>query len=258
MAHGFLKFAERVVLGTEIWVLALLLAAWLLSRRPERIRRARALLAGAIVILFVFGTRFGSNLLVGGLEGRHPPLVVANTAKADAIVVLGGEARFEPGTTTATVLGTPSADRLVHGIVLWRAGLAPSIVVTGGAGDLRGRGPAAADGMRALALDLGVPESALIVDTKSRNTAENASEARKLLPDATRIVLVTSALHMPRSVALFRRQGFEVSAAPAGSAATDKPLGLLDLLPRASRLTSSDEAIHEYAGLLAYKIAGRL
>jgi uncharacterized SAM-binding protein YcdF (DUF218 family) len=207
-------------------------------------------------VLFLFGCRPVSDLLVRSLEHRYPP--PPGGLHADAIVVLGGDARWLPVTHEATVLGTRSLDRLVVGIELWKAGAAPKLLLAGGTGDPFSRGPAEGEAMRAQAMALGVPADAILVDAKSRTTAENALEAKALLGDASRIILVTSALHLPRSVALFTRAGFSVQPAPADYLATGEGFAILDLLPRAIWLAHSDDAIHEWVGLATYRIAGRL
>lgn len=247
---ALLKIAERLLLSTECWVIALVIAGAILVRRRPRV--AVWLMGIAAALLFLLSTRPLSMAMVRTLEHRNPPLDPARiTAPVDAIVVLGGDARWEPVTGAPTILGTPTLPRLIRGIELLRKGVAPKLVLAGGSGDPWSRGPAESIAMRDQAIALGVAEDALLLDDKSRTTEENAERTRALLPpDAKRIVLVTSAMHMPRSVRLFTKQGFDVTAAPADYVAGEESLAVVDLLPRASYLQRSDEVVHEWVGMM--------
>lgn len=114
---------------------------------------------------------------------------------------------------------------------------------------------------------LGVPAGAIVLESRSRNTRENAVATRELLAPrgVRRILLVTSALHMPRAVALFERQGFDVIAAPAdfwyvpAGSDGEAPSAwgwILDVLPDAEGLAHSTEALREYLALAYYRGRG--
>ncbi len=106
---------------------------------------------------------------------------------------------------------------------------------------------------------MGVPRARLIVEDRSRSTAENAAFTKdRLEPKAgQRWVLVTSAMHMPRAVGAFRHVGFPVEAYPVDYTTT----GPAD----AGHLSNSieggvirtDAAVHEWIGLIAYRLLGR-
>jgi uncharacterized SAM-binding protein YcdF (DUF218 family) len=124
---------------------------------------------------------------------------------ADAIVVLGcrGSAAL--------------ARRVACAVGLFRAGAAPLIVLSGG-----GRGPVAeAQRMRGAALAIGVPETALLIEPRSRDTLENARETARLLRsrNLASVLLVSDRTHLPRAALLFRLAGLRVAAcaAPPGS-----------------------------------------
>jgi len=133
--------------------------------------------------------------------------------QADAIVVLG--CRLFPGGVASERLRR----RVTLGIGLYRKGVAPSLVMSGG-----GTGAVAeASVMRDLAREAGVPETALLLEARSRNTFENAANTARLLRDAgkSRVVLVTDRVHLPRAARLFRGAGLDVVGAagvPASSA----------------------------------------
>src|SRR5690606_21114262 len=133
---------------------------------------------------------------------------------AEAIVVLGGntaggrENWFLPYDPQTAETRTEAAAKLFH------ARRAPLIVVSGAA--LDGSVSEAQTMARAL-VRAGVPESAIILETNSHNTRENAVFSSELLKEkgVSRVLLVTSALHMPRAMAVFTKQGVHPIAAPA-------------------------------------------
>jgi uncharacterized SAM-binding protein YcdF (DUF218 family) len=131
---------------------------------------------------------------------------------ADAIVVLG--CRLRPDGTASPAL----ARRVARGITLYRQGAAPFLVVSGGG---VGRVPEA-EIMRRIAIAGGVPEKAVIVEPRSRNTFENARETARLLAarGLVSVLLVSDRVHLPRAALLFRRAGLKIvgwaaAAAPA-------------------------------------------
>jgi len=113
--------------------------------------------------------------------------------------------------------------------------------------------------MAAVMREWGVPEHSILVEDRSLNTRENALFTYELLKgrNVRRILLVTSAMHMPRAVATFRKVGFDVMPAPAdfhtGWADPDLPL---QWWPSAGRLGDSDLAVKEWLGQLTYRLRG--
>jgi uncharacterized SAM-binding protein YcdF (DUF218 family) len=135
-------------------------------------------------------------------------------------------------------------------------------LVAGGDGTIFGPGPIEAFEMQKLARRLGVPEHAIVLDTESRSTYENAVQAKRILGPAT-VLLVTSASHVPRATALFLKQGLQVAAYPCGYLVKDRPGGRwdgnpFDLIPSAEALIRSTIAIAEIAGIVVYWVIGKL
>jgi uncharacterized SAM-binding protein YcdF (DUF218 family) len=128
---------------------------------------------------------------------------------ADAVVVLG--CRLKPDGTTGALL----ARRVARGVELFQRGAAPLLVLSGGGG---GAVPEA-EVMRRIARAAGVPEAALIVEPRSRNTRENARETARLLAACGRssVLLVSDRTHLPRAALLFRRAGLTVVGRAASS-----------------------------------------
>ena len=136
---------------------------------------------------------------------------------ADAIVVLG--ARVLPG----GVPGGALRARVQRGVALWREGAAPLLVLSGGVGD---HPPAEAEVMRALCLELGVPDEALLLEAHSRSTWDNARFTAALLRERGlgRVLLVTDPFHLFRARQHFWLQG--VDAEPVAAPLDDRNLGL--------------------------------
>lgn len=150
------------------------------------------------------------------LEQRHPPLPVEALPGADAIVVLGGgmEAARPPERLYPDL--NAAADRVWHAARLFRAGKAPLILASGGNLPWSGAERAEAEVMAELLQELGVPKAAIVLEARSRTTQENRDNSLPVLHQlgAHRILLVTSALHMPRALALFAATDLAVVPAP--------------------------------------------
>jgi uncharacterized SAM-binding protein YcdF (DUF218 family) len=146
------------------------------------------------------------------------------------------------------------------------------VVVTGGSIEWltpEGIGPEA-DDMSALMQLLGVPPEALWLEAESQNTYENALYTRQLLDEAglNDILLVTSAMHMPRSAPLFEAQGLRVTPAPTDFLVSDAEwqhlwrggptVTIINLLPNAEYLVYTSRAMKEYIGLFVYGLRGWL
>jgi uncharacterized SAM-binding protein YcdF (DUF218 family) len=102
-----------------------------------------------------------------------------------------------------------------------------------------------------------------VIDSTARNTYENATATRRLLQDGS-ILLVSSASHLPRAAALFRKQGFQVTPAPCGYFARNRPgdimrdLTVLQLLPADTAILHTREAVVETAGAFLHRLMGQL
>jgi uncharacterized SAM-binding protein YcdF (DUF218 family) len=201
--------------------------------------------------------------LAQSLEYQNLPPEPMPTAAA--IIVLGG----------ATLPATPprpwvevgeSGDRPIYAAKLYRDGKAPRVILSGGRVDWYGAGPPEAEDMAEQVQSMGVPATALL-DTTSRNTYENAVNVYQILQTnkiTGPLLLVTSAMHMPRAMAIFRKLNLDVIAAPTDFRTTFVPdrqgFGgwLISLWPDSDLLHLTTLAVKEYIGLLIYRLQGRL
>ena len=210
--------------------------------------------AAAFVLLYLQSAPAIVDALTAPLE-RYPPLSLDHLPAADAIVVLaGGRYRGAPeyGRDSASEL---SLERLQYAADLERATGLP-LVITGGS--VQGEADAESVIMAGVLRGTFGIETQIATETRSKNTAENALYTKELL-DARgwhRVLLVTHARHMPRSVEMFEQVGVAVIPAPLrfDTRSTDGPTQVLDWLPSAKSMQQLREAFHEYVGLLWYRV----
>ncbi|AMG89513.1 YdcF family protein [Bordetella parapertussis] len=215
-----------------------------------------ALIAGGLLWALAWSLPATSLWLGGALESRYPHLPPDQSPTADAIVVLGGNTAngranwFLPYDKETAVVRVDTATEL------FQAGRAPKVVLSGGAleGDI-----SEARGMAYRMRQHGVPESALILENASRTTYENAALTEDTLRQhgIQKVLLVTSALHMPRAMAAFSKQGVQAIAAPAPPQIVAPADGSLSpWLPDQRSFDASRSIIKEYAGLFVYWLRG--
>ncbi|AFY64738.1 YdcF family protein [Geitlerinema sp. PCC 7407] len=228
-------------------------------------RVATGAIATALVVLLVASNGWVSTALVRSLEWRSRP---ESLPQADAIVVLGGSTRplMPP---RASVEVSEAGDRVLYGAQLYREGKAPRLILSGGRIDWLGGGPPESADMAAMVQTMGVPESAILEDPDSYNTYQNAINVLQLMRanNIQKILLVTSAMHMPRSLRIFQKLGVDAAPAPTDFLVTQQELEeytgslqaiLLNLTPDSERLLQTTRALKEYIGLVIYRLRGWL
>ena len=238
-------------------------------RRRQASRRLSPFLSGAgIGLIWVFALPLTSRQLIWGLEEQAAALTPARLPRADAVVVLGGGLRpaLPPRQGVEVAEG---GDRLLQGLRLLRQNLAPVLVTSGGRVSFTQADPAPPEALwaRDLAQELGVPAQRILINPGSRTTAEEAQAIGALGRSRgwKRVLLVTSAFHMPRSLATFRqRSGLEVVPVacdyqlPARSHYGQPSLAntVKSLVPDAEALYLSSLALKEHLGLAVYRLRG--
>jgi uncharacterized SAM-binding protein YcdF (DUF218 family) len=234
-------------------LLLLMLAGFILLRRHRT--TGRVLIAAGIVLLYTLSLNPVADRLIRPLEARYQPLP-EGPVMADAIVVLSGGARDLSWVPASPEPSEGSLERLVGAVQLARKHHL-FVVITGGSGEPMPGGVREADAMAAEAIRLGLPAQNIVIESRSRNTWENAEAVQKLLPGRT-VVLVTSAFHMRRSVGMFKKRGFSVLPAPVGYRSQTRHGSFTDHIPQASALATSSTAIAEYLSLAWYWMTGKI
>lgn len=235
----------------------LLIAGLLLAMLRWRRTACSLFGAAAVGLVLCVWTSFGA-LLVTPLEDRFPRSPLPE--KVAGIVVLGGG--FEGGINL--VRGgyelNSGGDRYVEAVALARRYPQARIVISGGTGALLLEGEDDASTAVRLFEALGIPRERLVLEGKSRNTYENAVFTKQLVTPAPgeTWLLVTSAFHMPRSMALFRQAGFPVTPWPVDYRTTGREgIGFFVDNPVDS-LQTATLGIREWIGLIAYWLTGRI
>lgn len=237
------------------------------KERPLSVTRYRVAVFAmslALVILVITSSVGFASSLMASLESQFPSLADGQIPLTDAIVVLGGGTRPKiPPRPWYEV--NDAGSRILYGARLWKQGKAPLLIVAGGRAQWLGEGgnPEAED-MAAIAIEMGVAKAAIVQESKSLNTYENATYVKEILQKRklNKILLVTSAWHMPRSVAIFRQLGIDVLPAPTHfnvvKNQNDKGFAgaFFDLLPNADALRQTTIALKEIAGWLIYRWFG--
>jgi uncharacterized SAM-binding protein YcdF (DUF218 family) len=223
-----------------------------------RKKLAVALLFVSVGILWISSMPAFSSYVVASLERAFLPVPVAESPSADAILVLGGcvGAADYPRLEVDIV---DASDRVLHATRLYRAGKATVIIVTGGTIKWLGSKTPEADSISRLLQEWGVPANAIVIEQESVNTYQNALNTKRLLErrGLKSILLVTSAMHMPRALATFRSAGINAIPSPTDYVAVQREeLTIIDFLPDAGALANTTQAIKEYMGLVVYRCQG--
>jgi uncharacterized SAM-binding protein YcdF (DUF218 family) len=247
------KLVWFVLSPVNLAILLALLAACLAFTRFAWLARWIGLVSLAVLALMAFSPL--PRLVMWPLENRFPQQD-ATKGPVAGIIVLGGAI----GVARGDVVMTTAAARMTKAVELARLHPQARLVFAGGAANLISPvTKTEADGAKLLFEGLGLARERIVLEDKSRNTRENASFTRNLVDPkpGERWLLVTSAWHMPRAMGVFRKAGFEVEAFPVDYLTEQKLADFVRVSGRAPRgLSIADDGFKEWAGLLAYRLAG--
>ncbi len=256
------KLLPLLVYPLGLATLLLAVALILLWRRP---RWAAAAIVTAWLLLVMSSNGTIAGAMMRSLEWRH--FSPAPLPPAEAIVVLGGAIKSQdPPRPWIDV--TEQGDRVLHGAMLYLDQKAPLLILSGGRITWgQGQDRSEAEDMAELALALGVPETAMVIEPDALNTYQNAANVKAILDQRNlqQILLVTSALHMPRALAVFRKLGMVAIPAPTDfhivKDAPHRPQNtwqgsLLGLIPNPENLYNFTRSLKEYIGIGIYWLRG--
>lgn len=238
-------------------LLLALAGAILASGRFARFGRWLAI-GSALALLVITLTPIG-RLLIAPLEDRFP-LPPADLAAPYGIVILGGSIKGDESATRGEA-SFDEGERVVDAAMLARRYPEARVVFTGGNGSLiyGGENPEAKEAKKLL-VELGVDPSRVTLEEKSRNTDENARFTAAMVhpQPGQRWLLVTSGFHMPRSMGLFEKAGFDVVAYPVAFRTLGPGQPLLWSLDASENIWTFAIAAKEWVGLAAYWATGRI
>jgi len=234
----------------SLWLLGFGTVCLLLRRRKAAI----VLAVFAVGWSLTWSIPQASDWLRGHLEFHYPKVNEETLPKADAIVILGGGQYYGWLKKQNIRLDDLESSRVAAGARAWLAGRAPVIILTGGKTGRISEAQRMAEAINRL----GVPDSALLLEERSRSTRDNALYTAALAkPRGVRtVLLVTSGLHMPRAVLVFREAGFHVVPVPVPERAR-RMTWLRSWLPSPSALWRSGRAMKEFAALAVAHLQNR-
>ncbi len=235
------------------WWIVILFIWMKLSKTPKTKKR---LFAGIVVVFIVFTNPFIYRSVISAWQ--PDPVVLPANHVYGAGIVLGGMAGFDKN--EKGYFGN-NADRFIQIANLYHQGIIQKIVVTGGTGKLQQDEPAETSFLKPQLIANGVKEADIIIESRSRNTYENAVYTKKIL-DSLQIkppyILVTSALHMHRSASVFTKAGYNFIAMPCDYKVIPAAFSIEgSLVPNVALLNDWAWFLKEWIGLGAYKLTGK-
>jgi uncharacterized SAM-binding protein YcdF (DUF218 family) len=241
------------LLRPVVWILLLLVLGLVLRKASWK----RGFLLSGMLLLLFFTNPFIVN--EAWLAWEVPPRPMHELPRMDAGIVLTGIGRPDKSPHDRVHLNK-GADRLLHALQLYREGRIGKIILSGGTGSFRKEDRAEAEQLRRILLLAQVPDEDILLETRSMNTRENALYTRDLLqqhPEIQSVVLISSAFHLRRAAACFRKVGVEVTPFATDFYTHDRrftPATLVE--PGEMALHSWQKLIHEISGYLVYALMG--
>jgi uncharacterized SAM-binding protein YcdF (DUF218 family) len=244
--------------GSPSHIALLLLALGVALGRTRWSKSARRLTTLSVILLALIILGPLGHFLATPLETRFPALP-DDIAPPDGIIVLGGSVDEALSAERRRISFTDAAERLTAPIELLRRFPRAKLVFSGGSAALNGSTATEAEAVKRFWRAVGIDQGEAIYEDRSRNTYENAVFTRDLIKPkpGERWLLVTSAMHMPRAVGIFRQVGFPIVPYPVDFRTNGRFLSLGLVKYSAQGVAVADLASHEWIGLLVYRVTGR-
>ena len=244
------KILTMLMLPTALMVECVLVGLLLRRFRVGRVVLGLGAIALAVCLLLPV-----EGWITRPLEDRFPA-VTAPPDTVDGIVLLGGGIDDLTSQDRGTPILNGAANRVTSFVILAKRYPQARLVFTGGSGSIVQGVSNEAAWARIMFEQLGLPPERVLFESRSRTTWENAIDSAALVKPkpGERWVLLTSAVHMPRAVGVFRKAGWTVLPWPSGYETRDHvseiPLSL------GQKLATLDWGAHEWIGLVAYYLRG--
>lgn len=239
-----------------VWIIACFLLSFFLKND----KRKRSFFFTGLILLLLLTN---DAVFQGVVHWWEPdPIATKDLEKKyDFIILLGGYSNFQTAMGKSEFqLELKGGNRLITALNLYKKGIGKKIILTGGSGKLLGDKYGEAEYVAPFLKTLGLPDSAFIIENKSRNTWENAIFSKQIVDSLKKnssCLLVTSAFHMPRSKACYDKEGLPTTIYPTDyySQQSDN-LFKLFFEPSSSKLFAWEALLHEWIGVITYKIKG--
>ncbi len=262
MAVFFIKKTIGALVLPLPFCLILIFLGWFLLRRGKHRTLGRSLTFIGMMVLLLVSLTPVAERIEAPLKYRYPAYGVGETSRtdptatkqADYVVVLAGGHNSSPLIPVTGRLSSAAIFRMLEGIRIFRQKPGAKLVLSG-----RGAADPVPEAivMAEFARFMGVQSDEIILETNSLDTGDQARIIKAIVGERP-FFLVTSAVHLPRAMALFRGQGMNPIPAPAGK--TDKGERRLTpgfFFPNADALKTSTDAVHEYMGLIWARLMER-
>ena len=206
-----------------------------------------------IIILILSSLPIISNKFIAYLEKDYQPIEIAEIENVDAIVVLSGMIRVIGDEENLKYEFTDSVDRFFAGLDLFNNNKSPILILT------RGKMPwslgiAEGEYLKELAIKYGVSEENIILTDEVQNTDQEAKAIKEILTEDAKIILVTSAFHMPRAEKVFKAANINLIPYPVDFQNSKSKTTMMDFIPSAGSLFDTSHFVREMIGRLYYNL----
>ncbi|HEY3429713.1 MAG TPA: YdcF family protein, partial [Cyclobacteriaceae bacterium] len=235
--------------------LVIVLIVFILSFLIRKEKWKKIFFWGAFSLLIFFTNDFIANEAMNAWEIGPTPYAEIKSTYEWGIVLTGVTSMDRK--PDDRVYFNHGADRVVHTVELYKKGIIKNILISGGSGKLVPTGRREADEIYKAMLLMGVPADAMMLESESRNTHESAVMVKDLISDQQTHLLITSAFHLRRSVACFKKVGLKVDMFSTDFYTHPRyftPDVLL--IPRLEAMMIWQRLFKEWTGMVAYRLAG--
>ena len=235
----------------ETFCLILILSGLIIIWFTRKQKTGKILITIGTLLLLLFSYKYTANILTYSLENQHQIYIQNKNIKVKYIVVLGGGVKYNKTQPISSQIGETTLVRLVEGIRLLRLNPGAKLILSGGKTfSIKSE----AEIMSSIANILGVNNNSIILDPISLNTQMQAVNIKKIVKNYN-FFLVTSAMHMPRSVLLFKHYGMNPLPAPTAYKSGNLSPSPFLFFPSPGALGQCASVIHEYLGLIWFKMS---
>ena len=206
-----------------------------------------------VIVLILSSLPIISNKFIAYLEKDYQPIEIADVENVDAIVVLSGMIRVIGDEENLKYEFTDSVDRFFAGLDLFNNNKSPILILT------RGKMPwsvgiAEGEYLKELAIKYGVSEENIILTDEVQNTDQEAKAIKEILTEDAKIILVTSAFHMPRAEKVFKAANINLIPYPVDFQNSKSKTTMMDFIPSAGSLFDTSHFVREMIGRLYYNL----
>ena len=207
-----------------------------------------------LIVLVICSLPIFSNRLIAYLEHNYQLKNISEVDTADAIVVLSGMVRTIQTNEVLSYEFGESVDRIFAGIDLFKENKAPSLILTGGKMPWS-IGKPEGEYLRDVAIKYGVPRKNILLTENVQNTDQEAKSVKKILTiDAPKVILVTSAFHMPRAQKVFEEVGIRIVPFPVDFRNASSKLTFMHFMPSAKSIWETSFFVKEMIGRTYYNL----